>query len=147
MIQRTLQIVKSAAFGAFAGLIGGLVIAMALFTIHHRPLITLGFALVFLLFHLSDLRRFARTANWLGLIGRIVAVYAITAFIVSFFVLALGGAESAGRIDGILTAGSVGISIGLSIFWSLLSDLAPGSGLRREIIGIAQGAELFGILP
>jgi len=131
--------------GIYWGFIGGLIVSMALFTARHTPFWCLGFTGFFLLFHLSDFKRFFAEKNWLAVTGRFISLFAITSFIVSIFALAFGAFVSIDFFDvfGFLIV--MPLSIITVTFWMLLKKYANQTWIYREFEKIVDGLHVIGV--
>lgn len=131
-------------FGAYWGFICGLGSTMAVFTIHHLPFWCFGVSLFFVLFHLSDFKKFYEEKNWLAFSGRYIALLAITAFIVSLFAFtfqAFGKFHFFDIFIPLLTP--IGIFAG--IVWVLLERYGQHTVCYRECAKIIDGLYALGI--
>ena len=131
--------------GVYWGFIGGIIISMGAFTVRYKPFWCLGFTAFFMLFHLSDFKKFYEERNWLSLTGRFIVLYAITSFIISIFFLAFGGFQSIDIFDiiGFLTLMSISI-IAVTV-WMLLKQYAHQTRLYRELEKVVDGLYVLGV--
>ncbi len=132
--------------GVYWGFIGGLMISMGAFTARYRPFWCLGFTCFFMLFHLSDFKKFYDERNWLALTGRFIALYGITAFIISFFVLIFGGFTQIDIFDIVGFPIVMLASIIVVTVWMLLKQYGEHTWLYREFAKVVDGLHVIGVL-
>ena len=132
--------------GIYWGFIGGLMVSMAAFTIRYRPFWCLGFTGFFMLFHLSDFKKFYDERNWLALTGRFVALYGMTSFIISMFVLAFGGFSQVDIFDLVGFLSVMVASILVTTIWMLLKQYWNETWLYREFAKVVDGLHVIGVL-
>ena len=132
--------------GVYWGFIGGIIVSMGAFTARYKPFWCLGFTFFFMLFHLSDFKRYFEERNWLSLTGRFIVLFAITSFILSIFFLAFGGFVNIDIFDifGALTVMCVSIIVVTT--WMLLKQYGKNTWLYREFEKIVDGLHVLGVL-
>ena len=132
--------------GRYWGFIFGLAVSMAVFTARHFSFWCLGFTAFFVLFHLSDFRQFIADKNWFAVTGRFIALFSITSFIVSFFVLIFGGYESLDIFDifGFLIV--MPVSMIVATLGTLLKQYGNQTRFYQELEKIVDGLHVLGVL-
>lgn len=131
--------------GVYWGFIGGLIASMAAFTMRYCPFWCLGFTAFFVLFHLSDFLKFYREKNWLAFSGRLISLFAITAFLVSIFALAFGGFSTVDVFDAFGFIFLMILSIVAVTFWILLKQYGSQTWLYKELEKIVDGLYVLGV--
>lgn len=132
--------------GLFWGFIGGLIVSMTIFAARHKPFWCLGFTAFFILFHLTDFQKFFTDKNWMAIVGRFIALFTITAFIVSLFVFSLGAFEAADIFDILVFMISIPFSISAVTFWTLLKQYGNQTRLYIELAKVVDGLHVLGVL-
>jgi len=132
--------------GLFWGFIGGIIVSMTIFTARHKPFWCLGFTAFFILFHLSDFQKFFADKNWMAGVGRFIALFTITSFIVSLFVFSFGAFERLDIFDIFAFIISMPLSIFAVTFWVLLKQYGRQTRLYIELAKIVDGLHVLGVL-
>ncbi len=143
---KLIYLLITSATAVFRGFVIGLIISMAIYTIRHYPLWTLGFTCFFSAFNLSDLKRFHAERNWFALCGRVIFLYAITGGIVSFVVLAINGPAGADEYDLYIAFSVVAAAVPAALGWTLLVTYGAETSLYREVVGVIDGLKARGVL-
>ena len=131
--------------GVYWGFIGGIIVSMGAFTARYKPFWCLAFTAFFMLFHLSDFKKFYEERNWLSFAGRFIVLYAITSFILSIFFLAFGGFVNIDIFDifGALTVMCASIIVVTT--WLLLKQYANQTQFFQELEKIVDGLYVLGV--
>lgn len=119
---------------------------MAIITARHKPFWCLGFTAFFILFHLSDFKEFFARRNWLAITGRFGALFAITSFIVSIFVFALGAFSAMDIFDIFVFLILIPVSVSAYTFRTLLKQYGSETRLYKELEKIIRGLHVLGVL-
>jgi hypothetical protein len=145
LFERLKDFLFFAVVGVYWGFIGGLIASMAAFTMRYCPFWCLGFTGFFVLFHLSDFKKFYLEKNWLAFSGRLISLFAITAFLVSIFALAFGGFSSVDIFDALGFLTLMTASIFLVTFWILLKQYGNQTRVYKELEKIVDGLYVLGV--